>query len=205
MKALLPYLDDHWRDAVEERGIPSLELISYPPGAPITARPDWRRQGGRAGTEHRRPAAPGARPLGRRPRDPQLPLRRAARVQRGHGGGVRPRRQRLDRQGMARPRSAPARLDRGAAAERRARGRRDRALGGRPPLRAGAGARHGRGAARPPPLLADLRRRRAPPACRSASMPAAPIAIRSPRSAGRATTSRTMRRSAKASSRRSRA
>ena len=28
--ALTPYLDDHWRDAVEDRGIPSLDSISYP-------------------------------------------------------------------------------------------------------------------------------------------------------------------------------
>jgi hypothetical protein len=50
LKALLPYLDDHWRDSVEERGIPGLESISYPPNAPITARPDWRHKGGLAGT-----------------------------------------------------------------------------------------------------------------------------------------------------------
>jgi predicted TIM-barrel fold metal-dependent hydrolase len=48
IKALTPYLDDHWRDAVEERGIPSLESISYPPNAPITARPDWRGKNGLA-------------------------------------------------------------------------------------------------------------------------------------------------------------
>src|SRR5262249_60660553 len=46
IKALSPYLDEHWRDAVEERGIPSLESISYPPNAPLTARPDWRGQNG---------------------------------------------------------------------------------------------------------------------------------------------------------------
>src|ERR671932_697720 len=40
--ALMPYLDEHWRDTVEERDIRSLESISYPPRAPITARPDWR-------------------------------------------------------------------------------------------------------------------------------------------------------------------
>jgi uncharacterized protein len=51
LKALLPYLDDHWRDSTEERGIPGLESISYPPGAPITARPDWRGKGGLAGTQ----------------------------------------------------------------------------------------------------------------------------------------------------------
>ena len=42
MRALLPYLDDFWRDSVEDRGIASLESISYPPNAPITARPDFR-------------------------------------------------------------------------------------------------------------------------------------------------------------------
>ena len=31
IRALAPYLADHWRDAVAERGIPSLESISYPP------------------------------------------------------------------------------------------------------------------------------------------------------------------------------
>ena len=46
--ALLPYLDDHWRDSVEERGIPSLESISYPPNAPVSARPDWRGANGLA-------------------------------------------------------------------------------------------------------------------------------------------------------------
>src|SRR4051812_2480974 len=50
IKALLPYLDDHWRDQVEDRGIPSLDSISYPPKAPITARPDWRGRNGQAGT-----------------------------------------------------------------------------------------------------------------------------------------------------------
>ncbi|HWO44097.1 MAG TPA: amidohydrolase, partial [Methylomirabilota bacterium] len=35
MKALLPYLDDFWRDTVEERGINSLETVTYPPNAPL--------------------------------------------------------------------------------------------------------------------------------------------------------------------------
>src|SRR5215211_5008207 len=48
MATLMPYLPDHWRDAVAERGIPSLESISYPPHAPITARADWRGAGGLA-------------------------------------------------------------------------------------------------------------------------------------------------------------
>jgi uncharacterized protein len=50
MRALLPYLDDHWREAVETRGIASLESISYPPNAPLTARPDWRGESGQAAT-----------------------------------------------------------------------------------------------------------------------------------------------------------
>ena len=50
IKALFPYLDDHWRDQVEDRGIPSLESISYPPNAPITARADWRGPKGVAAT-----------------------------------------------------------------------------------------------------------------------------------------------------------
>jgi predicted TIM-barrel fold metal-dependent hydrolase len=51
IKALLPYLDAFWRDSIEERGIPSLESISYPPNAPISARPDFRRKGGAAATD----------------------------------------------------------------------------------------------------------------------------------------------------------
>jgi uncharacterized protein len=50
IKALVPYLDEYWRDSVEERGISSFESQSYPPNAPITARPDWRGKGGLAAT-----------------------------------------------------------------------------------------------------------------------------------------------------------
>jgi uncharacterized protein len=42
MAALLPYLDEQWRDSVTDRGLNSLESINYPPNAPLTARPDWR-------------------------------------------------------------------------------------------------------------------------------------------------------------------
>src|SRR5215468_7074077 len=41
MRALMPYLEDFWRDSVEDRGIASLESISYPPNAPISARSDF--------------------------------------------------------------------------------------------------------------------------------------------------------------------
>ena len=50
MKQLLPYLDDHWREQMVSRGIDGLDIASYPPKAPISARPDWRPEGGgRAG------------------------------------------------------------------------------------------------------------------------------------------------------------
>lgn len=51
MAALAPYLDDYWRDSIEERGIGSLDSLSYPPNAPITARADWRGKGGLAATD----------------------------------------------------------------------------------------------------------------------------------------------------------
>src|SRR5215211_4187239 len=48
---LLPYLETYWRDSVEERGMGSLESASYPPNAPITARPDFRGASGYAATD----------------------------------------------------------------------------------------------------------------------------------------------------------
>ena len=160
IRQLLPYLEEYWRDSVEERGIGSLEFSSYPPNAPITARPDFRGAERLCGGERARARRAGVRPLGRRQRDPQLPLRRAARLQRGHGARLPSRAERLDRERMARPRSAAARLDHRADAERRIRGGRDRALRQRQTLRAGDGAGDAGDAARAAPSLADLRRRR---------------------------------------------
>ncbi len=42
LRALLPYLDDHWREMVQQRGLDELNSISYPAHSPLTARPDWR-------------------------------------------------------------------------------------------------------------------------------------------------------------------
>ena len=50
-KALLPYLDDFWRDSVVARGINSLETISYPTKSPLTSRPEWRGKNGFAATD----------------------------------------------------------------------------------------------------------------------------------------------------------
>lgn len=51
IKALLPYLDDHWRDMVVQRGVHELDSISYPNNAPVTARPDWKPESGKAGVD----------------------------------------------------------------------------------------------------------------------------------------------------------
>jgi predicted TIM-barrel fold metal-dependent hydrolase len=42
--ALLPYLNDYWRDQISNRHIDRLpfQLSSYPPASPLSARPDWR-------------------------------------------------------------------------------------------------------------------------------------------------------------------
>ena len=51
LKSLLPYLDDHWRDMVVQRGVHELDSISYPKNAPVTARPDWKPESGKAGQD----------------------------------------------------------------------------------------------------------------------------------------------------------
>ena len=50
IRQLLPHLEPYWGNSVEERGIGSLESSSYPPNAPLTARPDFRGQNGYAAT-----------------------------------------------------------------------------------------------------------------------------------------------------------
>ncbi|MCC7348000.1 MAG: amidohydrolase [Variibacter sp.] len=49
LDALLPYLEPHWRDMVVQRGLHELNSIAYPENTPLTARPDWRLPGGKAG------------------------------------------------------------------------------------------------------------------------------------------------------------
>src|SRR5947207_3889397 len=44
-RALARHMDDHWRDTVELRGIETWDSISYPPNAPLTSRPEWRKAG----------------------------------------------------------------------------------------------------------------------------------------------------------------
>ena len=44
-RAVSQYMDEHWRDTVEVRGIETWDSIAYPPNAPLTARQDWRKAG----------------------------------------------------------------------------------------------------------------------------------------------------------------
>ncbi len=51
LKALYPYLSDHWRDIVVQRGMHELNSIAYPANSPLTSRPDWRIPGKPAGSD----------------------------------------------------------------------------------------------------------------------------------------------------------
>src|SRR6201992_2181874 len=51
LKALFPYLTDHWRDIIVQRGVHELNSIAYPANSPLTARPDWRVEGVRPGSD----------------------------------------------------------------------------------------------------------------------------------------------------------
>jgi predicted TIM-barrel fold metal-dependent hydrolase len=51
IKALHPYLSDHWRDIVIQRGVSELDSLSYPANSPLTARPDWRVEGKKPGSD----------------------------------------------------------------------------------------------------------------------------------------------------------
>ncbi|HUD60103.1 MAG TPA: hypothetical protein VMQ99_11435, partial [Acetobacteraceae bacterium] len=51
LKALLPYLSDHWHDIVVQRGVQELESIAYPANSPLTSRPDWRLPNGKPGSD----------------------------------------------------------------------------------------------------------------------------------------------------------
>jgi predicted TIM-barrel fold metal-dependent hydrolase len=50
LSALLPYLDDVWRDNAVRRGLDELVTISYPTTNPLSSRADWRDAQGMAGT-----------------------------------------------------------------------------------------------------------------------------------------------------------
>ena len=103
LAALLPYMDDHWRETVVRRGIEDLTTISYPTRNPLSFRQEWRDSTGRTGTDVSHSRAAGARPVRHPAGDLQLPVRCAGTVQRGPRRRVRPSAERLDREGVARP------------------------------------------------------------------------------------------------------
>ena len=37
IEALLPYLNDHWRDTISQRGVHDLQTIAYPKNAPTNS------------------------------------------------------------------------------------------------------------------------------------------------------------------------
>ncbi len=51
ISALLPYMDDHWRETIVQRGVHELDSISYPNNSPLSARVDWRPDKGKAGSD----------------------------------------------------------------------------------------------------------------------------------------------------------
>ncbi len=64
IKALLPYMDDFWRESFVLRGIDGFDMMSYPPNAPISCRPDWRASGTRPGAHLARLQADALDPFG---------------------------------------------------------------------------------------------------------------------------------------------
>ncbi|MBS0644907.1 MAG: amidohydrolase [Proteobacteria bacterium] len=50
IKALLPYMSQYWQDSFTDRGLDGFDMMSYPLGAPVTCRPDWRVPGERPGS-----------------------------------------------------------------------------------------------------------------------------------------------------------
>lgn len=66
LAALLPHLEDHWRDMVMQRGLHELNSIGYPLNAPINARPDWRPAAGKAGANRDALRAQALEPFGTR-------------------------------------------------------------------------------------------------------------------------------------------
>ena len=51
IKTLLPYMSEFWQESFVLRGLDGFDMMSYPPNAPISSRPDWRVPGKRAGAD----------------------------------------------------------------------------------------------------------------------------------------------------------
>jgi predicted TIM-barrel fold metal-dependent hydrolase len=66
MSALMPYLDEVWRETVVRRGIDELNTIAYPSNSPLTARADWRDAKGKPATTADRLGTDALDPFGTR-------------------------------------------------------------------------------------------------------------------------------------------
>jgi len=66
IKALHPYLSDHWREASIIRGMDDMESIAYPINSPLSARPDWRPDKGKPGSDLEMMRAQALGPFGTR-------------------------------------------------------------------------------------------------------------------------------------------
>ncbi|HEY7578838.1 MAG TPA: amidohydrolase family protein [Acetobacteraceae bacterium] len=66
LAALMPYLDEMWRETVARRGLDELNTIAYPANSPLSAREDWRHPTGRPASTLERLAAEALEPFGTR-------------------------------------------------------------------------------------------------------------------------------------------
>jgi predicted TIM-barrel fold metal-dependent hydrolase len=64
LSALLPYLDDMWREMAIRRGFDELNTIAYPARSPLSVRTDWRDANGQGATTAERLAAEALDPFG---------------------------------------------------------------------------------------------------------------------------------------------
>ena len=188
-RAISQYMDDHWRDTVELRGIETWDSISYPPNAPLTLRPDWRKAG--ADTEPGKAAKETLDRFGFAHAICNSPVSGPGLPRREPGGGLRQRAQRLAGGGMARQGPTPEGLGSASDPVAGAGGGGDRAALERQAVRAGADAGDGRASTRQVHVLADLCCRRAPRLHGRHPCGLAATTTRSPARAGPPTTPRT--------------
>ena len=136
IKALLPYMDEFWRESFVARGIDGFDMMSYPLGAPITCRPDWRVKGERPGSSlpNMQRDALDAFGISLAICNPLTGGQVA--VSETHGRGDLLGGERLDHRALAEQGAAPARLHRRPGAGAAARGGGDRTPRRRPALRA---------------------------------------------------------------------
>ena len=70
LSALMPYLDEVWRETVVRRGLDELNTIAYPANSPLTVRADWRDATGKPATTVERLGAEALDPFGTGHRHP---------------------------------------------------------------------------------------------------------------------------------------